>query len=673
LSVDNRIHLLPDAIINQIAAGEVVERPSSVVKELLENAIDAGANSITVEVEDGGKRMIRVHDNGFGIRSEDLLLALTRHATCKLDSNSPFKIMNLGFRGEALASIASVSRLSLQARHHHSDTGWFVEASYNTVSVPIPVSSDIGTTVTVKDLFFSIPPRLKFLRSNKIEMQHTIKIIKNIAMAYPGISFLLTEQGRNILHYPQVDNPNQLTAMKLRCAQVLGEQFVEDCIPFEKISTPIRSSEVLFKGLLGIPTFNRKTQETQYLFVNDRYVRVPMVSHAVRHAYGDLLPASRHPAFILSIRLHYSAIDANVHPTKTEVRFRHQDEIRNIIYSTIRELLDSQDLRTSLVLSEKLSENFQDNCSRPKDSTDDTNKQNIHTTEYHSPIISNAKLDNTTFTKQPYARTLQSQHQSSPTKLQYSITSKTQANHLNDNDSAMHTQIKHADTIPSSANTAVSYTTDDSGYFCSYTKDTLPMDIANLRALPLGEPVAHIHGNYIISQTTNSLIIIDQHAAHERIVFEELKKKITSPVSKQALLIPKIITLTIDEIDTLMHNQQDIDNIGISFEKFGSTEICVRAIAIFLQDVELSKLMGDIAHDLMSFGTTTSVQIIQEKLLSTIACHNSVRAGDCLSYEKMNSLLRTMEESPLSSQCNHGRPSFIKLDIKDIEKLFERK
>ena len=617
---------LDEKVANQIAAGEVIESPAAIVKELVENSIDAGATSIDILVSQGGKSIIQVKDNGWGIPREELPIAVCRHATSKLIDNEILKVNTYGFRGEALPSIGSSGRLNIKSKIINSQDAWEIFVENDNVGKVLPASLNIGTFVEVRDLFYKTPARLKFLKSDKNELRAILDIFKRLSLINPQISFSLREISLNglnksIANYKGVsfnikDQSNNSgdyeNKYSFRVSQVLGGDIFQNLLPifFSK-------EDLVVEGFISLPTFSRSTLGHQYFFVNGRPVWDKNLTSSVRVGYSDFIMKGRYPVAVILIKCPADTVDANVHPAKTEVRFQNLNYIKNSIISIIKSTIASFNTKTSTAVSEGMMQAFKRNISY-----NDTvaNKTNNSTTSVSYPF-KNRSIKNT-------------------------------SDFLFNEVSSRNYQAE------------ISSVGDNNGNL---------VEKKNEKAFPLGSPVAHIHENYIISQTSNGMAIIDQHAAHERIVYEKLKSSLKhKSIASQTLLIPEIVELGEERSLILLGFNSEFKNLGLILEPFGKKSICVRSLPEILGQVNCSLFLNDLADELLEHNNISIAEEKLETVISKIACHGSVRSGRKLNPTEMSVLLRTMEETPFSNQCNHGRPTFIELKLKDIEKLFNR-
>ena len=602
------IRRLPEAAVNRIAAGEVIERPASAVKELVENSIDAGATRIEVEIESGGAALIRVTDDGGGMAREDLALAVERHATSKLDAADDgtvdlLNIAHLGFRGEALPSIGAVSRLSIASRAAGDSEAWRIEIEGGSIREPEPVALTRGTRIEVRDLFFATPARLKFLKSERAETMAVSEIIKRLAMAHPEVAFALKSNGRTLL---DVSAEGEMTgnARLHRLGRVLGREFEENAVAIDAERNGVRLT-----GFAGLPTFNRGNAQLQFLFVNGRPVRDKLLVGAVRGAYQDFLARDRHPAVALFVDLSPQEVDVNVHPAKAEVRFRDAGLVRGLIVSGLRHALAEAGHRASTTVSGAALSSF-----RPQGQEDGA------------------------------ARNYQSQSYAQPSARGFA--------------EVFHQPISHA--LPGTEGASARVEPE--------------MPTPGDTSLPLGVARGQLHETYIVAQTQDGLVIVDQHAAHERLTYERMKAQLAEKgVARQGLLIPEVVELDRDAVHRLIAREAELAELGLVLEGFGEEAVVVREAPALLGNADVKGLVRDLADELAEFDAALSLKERLEDVCSTMACHGSVRAGRRLNAEEMNALLRQMEATPHSGQCNHGRPTYVELKLSDIERLFGRR
>jgi len=596
------IRQLDDSAINRIAAGEVVERPASAVKELVENAVDAGAKRITVEYADGGKTLIRVTDDGCGIAPNDLPLALSRHATSKIDGSDLLNIHTFGFRGEALPSLGAVGRLTITSRAAGHEGAEITVNGGQTGAVK-PAALNGGTVVTLRDLFYATPARLKFLRTDRAEAQAIGDVVKRLAMADPFVSFTLRDvsgggEGRNVFRVG-AEQGDLFDALHGRLAQVLGREFAENALPIDAEREGLHLT-----GFAALPTYSRGSAVAQYLFVNGRPVRDKLLVGALRGAYFDFLSRDRHPAAALFIDCDPTLVDVNVHPAKSEVRFRDPGLARGLIVSALRHALANAGHRASTT-------------------------------------VAGATLG--AMTPEPtQARVYQMDRPS-----------------LGARTAAYEAQ------APGFAETA--------GVWGRVETPAEEVVQTADEDFPLGTARGQVHENYIIAQTANGMVIVDQHAAHERLVYEKLKRQMAeNGVAAQALLIPEIVELSAGDCERLLDLSVEMYRFGLGIEAFGGSAIAVRETPAILGEVNARALLLDILDELADQNDSNLLQAKIEAILSRIACHGSIRSGRRMRGEEMNALLREMEATPHSGQCNHGRPTYVELKLADIERLFGR-
>jgi len=611
MSQPGQIRQLPPDLVNRIAAGEVVERPASVVKELVENAVDAGATRIDISATGGGLGLIRVADDGRGMDADDLQLAVERHATSKLADETLSQIATLGFRGEALPSIGSVSRLTIQSRasgagHAHEIT---VDAG---VKSPLkPAALNAGTTVEVRDLFYATPARLKFMKSERAETAAITDTVKRLALAQPEVGLSLTFGARASLRLPPCQ-PGLLDDALARVGRILGDDFVRDAMPVK-----LSRNGIKLQGFAGLPTLHRPNAMQQYLIVNGRPVKDKLLAGAVRAAYGDYLPSGRFPLLVLYVTLPPQEVDVNVHPAKAELRFRDAQTVRGMIVSGLRDALSAAGHRATNTLSDVALARLAERVNGPL----------------------NGGAGHYVPSNQPYR---------APNRRLYGMAEAAQSP-LDEIDRP-------------SADTRASFT-------------PAPEAAADQPAqYPLGAARAQLHDMFIVAETENSLIIVDQHAAHERLVYERLKKSYANGgIARQMLLIPEIVELDEDRTARLLEAAEKLEQLGLVIESFGGA-IAVRETPAILGQGDVKALVTDLADELSD--EDTDALLLSERLdhvLATMACHGSVRAGRRLNGEEMNALLRDMEKTPHSGQCNHGRPTYVELSLAEIEKLFSRR
>lgn len=591
------IRRLPENLINQIAAGEVVERPASALKELIENSIDANATQIDIVLDDGGKSLISVSDNGIGIEKNHIGLAVERHATSKLPTNNLNKINFLGFRGEALPSIAAVSQLNIQTKSKNSNDAWALDVAAGNFDEIYPSSRQIGTIISVKNLFYATPARLKFLKSSNLERSYCHQIVLKQALVNPLIGFRLQADGRELLNIKPENERDTDKSFLNRIRNILGKNFADEAIKIKNSKAIKNQGFAKINGFIGLPTLNKSNYSQQYLFINGRSIQDRNLSGAIRAAYRDTLPKGRFPVFCLYIEVPPEFIDVNVHPGKTEVRFEDNAIIRSLIVGSISRELNISFSQTTSEISKQAVEKF-NTYNQIKLRDNYGNNENFFSNNDLEPSIKPIKeTDN--FEEQQV---------------------------IDQNDD-----------------------------------------------FPLGVALAQFSKNYIISRNSEGIVIVDQHAAHERLVLEKMKAaRENKSLEKQILLLPEVINLAPTPLEMILENVELLSDIGFIIEPFGEGMIIVREVPALIGDADIKQIIIDLGDDLSSTGLPTSYLAKVDLILGNIACHRSVRSGRSLNENEMNQLLREMERTPNSGQCNHGRPTSISLSLKDIEKLFNR-
>lgn len=590
------IAALPDTLISQIAAGEVVERPASVVKEVLENAIDAGAQAITIRLEEGGCQRISIQDDGSGINHTELHLAIQRHATSKITSLSDLEsVASLGFRGEALASIASVSRFSITTRTSEDDHAWQIQVNGGqTMGDVSPSSGPVGTTVDVQDLYFNTPARRKFLKSSTTELGHCLELIRRIALSRPDIGFAIWHNGKVIERWISCNIEQRVDA-------ILGQEFQNSKIALEHVSGPLT-----VRGFVSKPTSSRARADQQYSFVNGRFVRDKVIQHAIRSAYQDVLHGDRQPMVVLSLEIDPQLVDVNVHPAKTEVRFREGGAVHQFIYKAIQHAL-------ATAAGHSLETSAQSATSYGFTQASDTSSSSYQWAErvnspsnQHLPLSQSSKSEIDNFFIQ-----------------------------LNNRPADQLTQAENND-------------------------------------LPLGHALAQIHGIYILAQNKFGLVLVDMHAAHERVLYEKLKEDLASGIKVQQLLVPVVMHASELEVGKAQEHRATLNQLGFDVATLSPTQLAIRTIPTLLQKADPIGLVRNLLNDLDSTGSQAVVDAAQHERLATQACHAAVRAHRLLTLTEMDALLRQMEQTERADQCNHGRPTWIQLSIQDLDKLFLR-
>ncbi len=603
------IRQLDEAAANRIAAGEVVERPASAVKELVENALDAGATRIEVAIAKGGKGLIRVSDDGCGMTAEDLPLALSRHATSKIDGSDLLDIRSFGFRGEALPSLGAVGRLTITSRAQGHD-GARIEVSGGRIGPVRPAAGNRGTVVELRDLFFATPARLKFLRTDRAETQAVADVIRRLAMAEPYVGFSLTdeEEGRSLLR-ADAEQGDLFGALQTRLSRIMGRDFIENAVPIDATR-----DDISLTGFAALPTYSRGAAVAQHLFVNGRPVRDKLLTGALRAGYMDVLASGRHPAAVLFISCDPHLVDVNVHPAKAEVRFRDPAIARGLVVSALRHALAGAGHRASSTVGMAAL-----GAARPEPAGD---APRVYQADYRGGSGSG-------FTSRPSAPAI-----------------------------------------------AASLAFQAPGFAEAPTARIEPEpETAQQPApdAPLGAARAQLHENWIIAQTATGIVIVDQHAAHERLVYERLKAQAAeNGIVSQALLIPEIVELSEPEAARILSIAGELAELGLVIEPFGGGAIAVREVPALIKRIDARGLIRDILDDLDDLGASDRLRARVDAVLSSMACHGSVRSGRRMNGDEMNALLREMERTPKSGQCNHGRPTWIELKLSDIERLFGR-
>ena len=633
------IHLLSPRLANQIAAGEVVERPANILKELVENALDAGATRIEVDVEQGGVKLLRVRDNGCGIEENDLPLALSRHATSKITTLDDLEsVMTMGFRGEALASISSVSRLALISRTEASDSAWQVTAEGRDMATSIsPAAHPQGTTVEVRDLFFNTPARRKFLRTEKTEFSHLEEHLKKLALSRYDVAFFLRHNNR-VIH--QLRAANRDVERERRVAALLNPAFIDSAVHIDT-----EAAGLSLTGWVGLPTFSRSQADMQYFYVNGRAVRDKLVVHAIKQAYRDVLYHGRHPAFVLYLTLDPALVDVNVHPTKHEVRFRDGRLVHDFLFRSLHRALGDV---------------------RPADQLPPTDSAGLQS--------DTGSVDGATET----GRQAGTDVEASPTQqVTLSWNQPSSAAGFQENRPVSRSSI--AETLNSYA--ALAQPLDTAPYEAG-NHEAVPAGASMGSALgaehdsdvpPLGYAVAQLHGIYILAQNTQGLVLVDTHAAHERITYERLKVSVDEQgVQSQPLLVPESLPVSEREADAAEAFQSEFRQLGVELARVGPESLLIRQVPVLLQQAQAARLVVDMLADLMEHGTSDRFQAHRNEILATMACHGSVRANRKLSIPEMNALLRDMEATERSGQCNHGRPTWTQLSLAELDKLFLR-
>ncbi len=588
----DRIKQLSTRLSNQIAAGEVIERPASIVKELIENALDAGCENLDIQLEAGGAKLVRVRDDGCGIHADDLPLSLARHATSKIKNQDDLDgVATLGFRGEALASIASVSRLSLTSRQADSSEGFTVTASGHEMTPDVtPAPHPVGTTVEVRDLFFNTPARRKFLRTERTELQRIEDVVRKVSLSHPYVTITLAHNGRELRRYPKsLTDADQAR----RVASVFGPEFLDRALYIER-----EHDGLALYGWVGLPTFSRSQADQQFFFVNGRMIRDKLVTHAVRQAYQDVLYHGRHPVYALFLTLDPHQVDVNVHPTKHEVRFRESRQIHDFVFRTIHHALADV---------------------RPADAPMSP-----------SPPTAEAEPPQPRQTAMGFGASQMRDH-------------------------------------------GVAESVEKYGMLLSAAAPTAPLPESDDDVPPLGYAIAQLHGIYILSQNARGMVIVDMHAAHERITYERLKSAVDNQsLRTQPLLVPLSLAVSDKEADAAEGAAAELALLGFDIQRASAESVIVRTIPAVLSQSDAERLVRDVLADLIEYGSTERIVEYRDEILSTMACHGSVRANRRLTIPEMNALLRDMEDTERSGQCNHGRPTWAELSMAELDGLFLR-
>ncbi|GGA18905.1 DNA mismatch repair endonuclease MutL [Dyella nitratireducens] len=604
----SRIRPLPPELINQIAAGEVIERPSSVVKELVENSLDAGATRIEVDIELGGARLIRVRDDGDGIAADDLPLAVASHATSKIGSFDDLEhVASMGFRGEALASMASVGRFAMTSRLRGADNAFRLEVDSGRMQDVRPAQHPQGTSVEVRDLFYNVPARRKFLRAERTEFAHIDDLLKSLALARGGVEFRLSHNSKSVRVWKAARDDN---AMLMRVAEMLGETFPQQSLRIDHASAGMRLS-----GWVGLPTASRPQADAQYFYVNGRLVRDRVVAHAVRQAYADVLFHGRHPAFVLYLELDPAGVDVNVHPAKSEVRFREQRLVHDFLFRTLHEAL--AETRAG----------------------------------QHVPVEAptwNGAAGVVTSAVQEANRQVSSWPASaSQSRLHLGVREEPLADYAT----------LLGEPVPE---------------LPAMTQQPMPA-ADDSEAPPLGYALAQLKTIYILAENTHGLVLVDMHAAHERITYEKLKTgRACSNLRSQILLVPLSVPVSAKEAAAAEEHGDALADWGLELSRSGPSAVVVRRIPALLEGADVAELTRSVLGELAQHGSSRQLQELENELLSTMACHGSVRAGRRLTLPEMNALLREMEATERSGQCNHGRPTWVQLGMTELDKLFLR-
>jgi DNA mismatch repair protein MutL len=617
------IRQLSETMINQIAAGEVIERPASVVKELVENALDAGATRVEIVTAGGGLNLIRVTDDGSGIPEPELALAIARHCTSKLTEDI-HDIRSLGFRGEALPSIGSVARLSIRSRTASGDSAAEIGIEGGRVSAVKPAAANRGTTVEVRDLFFATPARLKFMKGERAESSAISDVVKRIAIAFPAVRFTLAGSDRSTLDLSAADDGPE--GRLRRVAQVMGADFPDNAVAIDAMRDGVHLA-----GHVSIPSFSRANALQQYAYVNGRPVRDKLIAGAIRGAFADVLPRDRHAVTVLFLTLDPAIVDVNVHPAKADVRFRDPGLVRGLIVGAIREALANAGIRAATTGAAGMMAAFRPGAA----------------SYAHSGPANGHRSYEAAYRASGSAGFDPSRSPQRPLDMEFANGG------FGENDQAAF----------------------DAGPLHSADARAGQDDAAEaLLGMALGAARAQVHENYIVAQTTDSLVIVDQHAAHERLVYEALKNALQSrAVPSQMLLLPEIVDLAEEDAERLAMHSETLARFGLAIERFGPGAVAVRETPSMLGETNVQQLVRDLADEIADNDTIDTLKERLDRIAATMACHGSVRSGRLLKAEEVNALLRQMEATPGSGTCNHGRPTYIELKLADIERLFGRR
>jgi len=654
--VRKSIHLLPSHLADQIAAGEVVERPASVVKELLENALDSGATTIEIEIEAGGQKKIQVQDNGCGIPKEELHLAVSRHATSKIQTLEDLAaVHSLGFRGEALASISSVARFRLVSRTQDSEAAWLLQGEGGHWQEVQPTAAPVGTCVTVQDLFFNTPARKKFLKSERAEFMQIDQLVKRVMLSRPQVSFKLVHNGRIVRHLPTADT--ELLQEK-RLAQLLSQPFVEQSLKID-----FAAQDIALSGWVGLPTFNRRQADMQYLFVNGRIVRDRLLSHAIKQAYVDVLYHGRHPAYVLFLQVPPKWVDVNVHPAKYEVRFANGSWVYDFVRRSVKEAVTRPLGKTGKSFGNEMDAAF-----KAQRDPFDKNKAKFSAKNQAGGGVLDAFSSSKSSTK--------------ASQIPWKSAQRSKAGNFSQADMQFQAPLEQVCSPLSLEEPAASYGVTDFQHtnkqslqnFQSCSQADEPQ--VATEGLPvgfLGYAKMQLQGIYILAENQQGLVLVDMHAAHERVVYERFKQQWQhQQLVSQPLLVPMSVALTEEAVQTWELHRALFAKLGFEIETLGAQHLKITAVPALLAKGPIAKLVEDMLADLQTFGKTELAEEKINHMLATMACHGSVRANRQLTIEEMNALLREMEQTPASNQCNHGRPTWVQLTIEQLDALFMR-
>ncbi len=645
------IKQLPPHLVNQIAAGEVVERPASVVKELLENSIDAGSKKIEIDIEQGGVKRIRIRDDGKGIPKDELSLALSRHATSKISSLDDLEqVMSLGFRGEALPSIASVSRMTVSSKTESGEQGWtLTDDGQEDFDEPAPIAHAKGTTIDVRDLFYNVPARRKFLKTENTEFKHLSEVVKKISLSNFQIGITLRHGNRNVL---SLQPAKDRAGADRRVAEICGPAFMEQSLYLD-----FEAAGLKLWGWVGLPTFSRSQADLQYFYVNGRIIKDRVVTHAVRQAYSDVLFHGRHPAYVLFLELAPEKVDVNAHPTKHEVRFRDARLVHDFLYRTLHQAL--ADVRPNEI--EENRPELPDNMSRRQYDAEAIRSQQ----SLSIPVEQTQSMFGQSNSETPnnFARGYTPTHAAGQVADQMAVYSRL---HEPGENSTASRPAPLADKFYDKLSTHVnsSLSVDDSNNTDYTDKGGIP---------PLGFAVAQLHGIYILAENAEGLVVVDMHAAHERITYEYLKKSMSQDsIRSQPMLVPASLAVSQKEGDCAEEFAETFQQLGFELNRLAPEKLAIRAVPSLLKESNVEQLVRDVLSDLLEHGSSERIQQEMNEILSTMACHGSVRANHRLTIPEMNALLRDMERTERSGQCNHGRPTWTQMSVDQLDKLFMR-
>lgn len=630
----SRIHRLSDNLVNRICAGEVVERPASALKEILENSVDAGATSITIELAEGGSKLIKVSDNGSGIIKDDLPLALERHATSKIDNEDDlYAIRTLGFRGEGLASIASVSWFNLASKVAGESIGYQLSSHFGEIRELTPVGINSGTVVEVKDIYHNIPARKKFMKSEATEYQHCRTVFERIAVSYPQIAMKISHNGKEI--YNLIDGD-----LLTRISNLFGNQYKERYFAI----TEFASEELTLSGYVYHPAYFENNKNVQLFFVNGRYVRDKVIQNAIKQGFSGVLHHEHNPNYVLFLTINPADIDVNVHPSKSEVRFKDSGAIHSFISRSLKKSL-AVPLGNNTAISESANNSFKDNSAIWQQSGFNQPQNQINTDSFPS-LVSNSYIKD----YQNYSQRTNNNQYNSPQNINHNLVREWLGDSLPNQSQFSQQRYKEGSLFEEN-------NADESD-------QTFP---------PLGHALAQLKGIYILSQTKDGMIVVDMHAAHERVILERLKQQLgDNSIAAQQLLMPLALSVEPVQIEAFERHKTELQMLGFEIDVIGEGQLAIRAIPMLLDDGQTEQLVLDVLNDFINYGKSNAIIEHQEELLSTMACHCAVRANHQLTITEMNALLREMERTERSAYCNHGRPTWFKLTMNELDGMFMR-